>query len=1345
MNKFKSIHVRKINDALEVHGLVGITHDNKAQFIPLPECKDIQQLRVDHPATRIILHEDQILSRWLDHKGNPLEAEGNYYIATPNGFQSVSKNQFFRNDINDDCKIKGKYLKLLPRETILGKKSASGVVEYLSDDKRDKSLELIQTPVDPDAVFIKESELDDFLLNEMIAANKFHVTWAGPKQKPCDPIWFDKKVVGVVEEVGDEANGQCQHTGVLTNGTPELVVEMLKNGRFKLSRKTTHPWRHARLKKGMKGMSATSALKDMREAVATEFSKPKQRRYPSSIHGVAVKTIGRAGANLDTDARDDFNLAKSEHYFSIGHDGPERELSGGEDDSNGSLWIHKNGKLHTAEGAHSTHPMKFGNNAGIDYPKGRFDHGTGEMSFVPHREVSHEQNMTALRDAVSHYKKHGAHTVHVFESQLTEADNGLRNMVGSALNSSVHRAGAVKPTPAGFDIAGRQSITHNALTQNGFKHLGTNQHHSPVDPHTIRTYQHPQYPKTFVHVSDHGDAHSITATQRPTPGLREAKKDDADLPDDLKSHQKEFAPDGSTTLSPRDSFVAQPDADHYSQILSRFHRGIPLNNFELALLGSGAKDESSAWNDPKFIHDRLSGMKKQERQQAEDSAVQKLSSLPSHEHEKFIASLHPDTVKDVKTRLDSLPWGKDAGYYHHLTKRLGESIYNDPVNRQTRQQAGQNAETANSQDSHYNAKEYHWRMHSNSNDRPELMAAHEEAANWHELAGQALRAKKKETGGGIDSRRAREASKRAHLMAMGHGSMESVNEGSYDREAQVTAALWAKGKREGNSGTLRLIGKKAAHEVLRRHGMIPHDINHLSSKNIVAKHTVSGSTGDGRYFLHYHSSLSEAARHLVESTAKYQRRESKHNRLAVKNLKQAIEKGFGDYNNHMLDAQYHVDQAGKFMRKRHARLHRWLDKGQQTHESSDAMVYYHGTPSGDLRGAANGLHIGTRESARQALTARIGHPADGEWDGTREYGKTLLAGKKTMKAKGIFATGHNVDAPEDDYLPGSRKMPSYGDKSLVSGTAKPHIFPVRIVGPMSNTPYSPHKDFHANGFMRRSLASGHAKRGYYYRNEGEDAGSISAVVPSAAHIERISKPAHESNYSARGWKSLSQQAHEASQKAAQAEPPRIQHGTPPISQPEWPDAQHALRTSGLALNNFTRGIHSQSALLHQAAAKEHRMLLKRHNQLGNASNAALHFTAATLHRAAFVKSHAVFGESTVTAEFKAAWAKHKGKSVDEAVEWAHGDLRIPIVDGLGGCEIQVLQQLIKRGPTKVPSYVNLRMTNEQQMRTIAKLVEAGCVVLEGDIAKPLVDKNRLDQITKEYGDALDIRQSELVA
>ena len=182
----------------------------------------------------------------------------------------------------------------------------------------------------------------------------------------------------------------------------------------------------------------------------------------------------------------------------------------------------------------------------------------------------------------------------------------------------------------------------------------------------------------------------------------------------------------------------------------------------------------------------------------------------------------------------------------------------------------------------------------------------------------------------------------------------------------------------------------------------------------------------------------------------------------------------------------------------------------------DKNVFWHGSPSGDMRGGEYGLHIGTHEAAKQALEARIGVKADGtDWDGTEEYGKTKLAGKETLKRldpRGFLETGFNSgkDVPEQDYFPSERKVKAtFGDKSIVPETAKPNIQPVRIKGEMSNSTSKPHEDFRANGLMKGQIKRGTAKRGYYYENVGEDAGSVSAVVPNKSHLEVIESPFKE--------------------------------------------------------------------------------------------------------------------------------------------------------------------------------------------------------------------------------------------
>ena len=180
----------------------------------------------------------------------------------------------------------------------------------------------------------------------------------------------------------------------------------------------------------------------------------------------------------------------------------------------------------------------------------------------------------------------------------------------------------------------------------------------------------------------------------------------------------------------------------------------------------------------------------------------------------------------------------------------------------------------------------------------------------------------------------------------------------------------------------------------------------------------------------------------------------------------------------------------------------------------DPTVFWHGTPSGNLRGGTLGLHVGTYMAAKEALESRIGFRADGkDWDGTQEYGKTLLAGAKTLKKMDEFPTGHNYGSPEDDYLPGTRKNcadvsidATYSNGEKVPLTSKPALFPLRIKGEMTNSPDQPMSDTRANATMKAQMKKGAAKRGYYYRNDGEDAGSISAVVPPGGkHLEIIFK------------------------------------------------------------------------------------------------------------------------------------------------------------------------------------------------------------------------------------------------
>lgn len=174
-------------------------------------------------------------------------------------------------------------------------------------------------------------------------------------------------------------------------------------------------------------------------------------------------------------------------------------------------------------------------------------------------------------------------------------------------------------------------------------------------------------------------------------------------------------------------------------------------------------------------------------------------------------------------------------------------------------------------------------------------------------------------------------------------------------------------------------------------------------------------------------------------------------------------------------------------------------KGLKKSQPLSDILWWHSSPSGDLRGGPTGLHLGTRLAAEQALHSRIGYPVDGQWDGTREYGKTKLCGRKTLTERGIPVTGYNCDAPDEDHFPTGKAI--FGDGTPVLPEHKPTIAPMRLVGAMTNTPNTAHADFKANGMMAGQLKRGNAKSGYYYKNDGEDVGSVSIVVPNGSHVQ----------------------------------------------------------------------------------------------------------------------------------------------------------------------------------------------------------------------------------------------------
>jgi hypothetical protein len=187
-----------------------------------------------------------------------------------------------------------------------------------------------------------------------------------------------------------------------------------------------------------------------------------------------------------------------------------------------------------------------------------------------------------------------------------------------------------------------------------------------------------------------------------------------------------------------------------------------------------------------------------------------------------------------------------------------------------------------------------------------------------------------------------------------------------------------------------------------------------------------------------------------------------------------------------------------------------INEFRKINENGSSNIYYHGSTDTNMSGE-KGIHVGTYKAAKQALEARIGVPAVGEWDGTREYGKTLLAGRKTLERiekeeKRYVITGFNCsrDIPNEDYFPTDREeRAEYSNKAHIPFDCKPIIFKVVITGKMSNTPSNPHNDIRANSMMLRNLKQGNAKSGYYYINDGEDYGSISAVVPNKTFLKIV--------------------------------------------------------------------------------------------------------------------------------------------------------------------------------------------------------------------------------------------------
>lgn len=169
-------------------------------------------------------------------------------------------------------------------------------------------------------------------------------------------------------------------------------------------------------------------------------------------------------------------------------------------------------------------------------------------------------------------------------------------------------------------------------------------------------------------------------------------------------------------------------------------------------------------------------------------------------------------------------------------------------------------------------------------------------------------------------------------------------------------------------------------------------------------------------------------------------------------------------------------------------------------------IFYHGNTLKGFGTSKKGIHVGTELAATEALEARIGVPAKGHWDGTRVYSKTKLAGRKTLakiqrEERRYVGTGYNcgIDVPEEDYFVTEReKVPTYSDGTPINVNCKPCVFKVIIIGRMKNDLGSLISDEKANMLIKRSKNAG-----YYYINDGEDSGSVSACVPDKSFLKII--------------------------------------------------------------------------------------------------------------------------------------------------------------------------------------------------------------------------------------------------
>jgi hypothetical protein len=194
------------------------------------------------------------------------------------------------------------------------------------------------------------------------------------------------------------------------------------------------------------------------------------------------------------------------------------------------------------------------------------------------------------------------------------------------------------------------------------------------------------------------------------------------------------------------------------------------------------------------------------------------------------------------------------------------------------------------------------------------------------------------------------------------------------------------------------------------------------------------------------------------------------------------------------------------------------DYAHAPHKLGPHSVLWHGSPSDDMtQHGDEGLHVGTYHAAKHALTNVIGHRADGkDWDGTQEYGKTLLMGQDNLMANKLQRAFVQNDRPMHDHYPAELRQYSGENGMLYSGsymddTWKPNLFPVKLTQPIhphvfsDNTANTTMGDY---AYQKQEFQNGDGEdpgpgQGIAYINHTEDRGSLSVALPHHSHVERL--------------------------------------------------------------------------------------------------------------------------------------------------------------------------------------------------------------------------------------------------